>query len=105
MMNIFKQLFASPSADIKDLVKEGAFLVDVRTAGEFNAEHVKGSVNIPLDRVLAEISKFKNKKNIIVFCRSGNRSGQAKSILEQNAIPNVVNGGTWDYVNQFVANK
>jgi len=37
-----------------------------------------------------------------VFCRSGNRSGQAKMILEQNGIKNVVNGGTWQNVSQFV---
>ena len=105
MMNILKQIFASPSADIKDKVKAGAYLVDVRTPGEFKESHVLGSVNIPLDRVPAEISKFKNKTDIIVFCRSGNRSVQAKSILDQHGINNVVNGGTWDYVNQFVRNK
>ena len=102
-MNIFKQLFGgSPSADIKGLIEEGAFLVDVRTPGEFAEGHVKGSVNIPLDRVASQLSKFKNKKNIIVFCRSGARSGQAKSILAQNGFSNVTNGGAWDQVNRFV---
>jgi rhodanese-related sulfurtransferase len=45
---------------------------------------------------------FSNKKNIVVFCRSGNRSGQAKVILENNGIKNVTNGGTWQDVNKFV---
>ena len=49
-----------------------------------------------------QLAKFKNKKNIIVFCRSGNRSSMAKSILEQNGFTNVVNGGTWNNVNQYV---
>ena len=102
-MNIFQKLFSeTPKVDLKSMVEEGAFLVDVRTPGEFAEGHVKGSVNIPLDKVVPELPKFKNKKNIIVFCRSGNRSGQAKSILEQNGITNVVNGGTWQDVNQFV---
>ena len=102
-MNIFQKLFSeTKKVDLKSLVEEGAFLVDVRTPSEFAEGHVNGSVNIPLDHVVAELSKFKNKKNIIVFCRSGNRSGQAKSILEQNGIPGVVNGGTWQDVNQFV---
>jgi len=48
------------------------------------------------------LTKFKGKKNIIVFCRSGNRSGQAKSILEQHGFTNVINGGAWDNVSQFV---
>ena len=38
-------------------------------------------------------AKFKNKKNIIVFCRSGNRSGMAVSILKQNGVADVFNGG------------
>ncbi len=102
-MNIFQQLFGgAPSVDLAGIIKEGAFLVDVRTPGEFAGGHVKGSVNIPLDTVTSQLSKFKNKKNIIVFCQSGGRSGQAKTILEQNGFANVTNGGTWNNVNQFV---
>jgi phage shock protein E len=104
-MNIFKKLFGgAPAADLGSLIKEGAFLVDVRTPGEFVAGHVKGSVNIPLDKVAAQLSLFKNKKHIIVFCRSGNRSSQAKSVLNQHGFTNVVNGGTWSNVNSLVNN-
>ena len=102
-MNLFQKLFGSaPAVDLKSMIDEGAFLVDVRTPGEFNSGHVKGSVNIPLDSVTQQLAKFKGKKNIIVFCRSGNRSGQAKSILEQHWFTNVINGGAWDNVSQFV---
>lgn len=102
-MTFLKQLLTpTATADLEYLINGGAFLVDVRTPGEFADGHVKGSVNIPLNTVAAEISKFKNKKNIVVFCRSGARSGQAKSILQQNGITDVVNGGAWDYVNQYV---
>ena len=101
-MNFLKQLFGgAPSADLKSLVDEGAFLVDVRSPGEFADGHVKGSVNIPLDRIVTQLGKFKDKKNIIVFCRSGNRSSMAKNLLEQNGIKNVVNGGTWENVKQY----
>lgn len=102
-MNLFQKLFSSTDAvDLKSIIGEGAFLVDVRTPGEFASGQVKGSVNIPLDSLPSQLSKFKNKKNIIVFCRSGARSEQAKSILIQNGIINVINGGSWDHVNQFV---
>lgn len=74
------------------------FLVDVRTPGEFAEGSAKGAVNIPLDRIPNEIAQFKGKDAIVVFCRSGNRSGQAQYILEQNGIANVFNGGTWNYV-------
>lgn len=102
-MNILKQLFGGgATADLKSIIDEGAFLVDVRTPGEFAGSHVKGSVNIPLDKIATQLGKFKDKKNIIVFCRSGNRSSQAKSILEQYGFKNVTNGGTWDNVNRYV---
>ena len=102
-MNLFQRLFSStPAVDLKAIIEEGAFLVDVRTPGEFAEGHVKGSVNIPLDTVQSQLAKFKNKKIIIVFCRSGARSGQAKNILQQNGFTNVINGGTWNNVSQFV---
>ena len=102
-MSIFEKLFGStPKVDLTDIIKQGAFLVDVRTPGEFAGGKVKGSVNIPLDKISAQLAKFKNKKNIIVFCQSGGRSSQAKTILEQNGIANVINGGTWNNINQFI---
>lgn len=84
---------------MKDIINaNGTILVDVRTPGEFEDGSAKGAVNIPLDRVMSELEKFKGKENIVVFCRSGNRSGQAKYILEQNGFKNVFNGGTWQDV-------
>ena len=86
-----------------NLIKEGAFLVDVRTEDEFSEGHVDGSTNIPLDQVASQLEKFKGKDQIIVFCRSGNRSDQAKMILEQNGFKNVINGGTWQDVQEAIA--
>lgn len=103
MFGIFKNMFAlTDNSNLKEVVKNGAFLVDVRTPAEFSGGSVKGSVNIPLDKVPSQLSKFKNKKSIVVFCRSGSRSGQAKSILESNGFQNVINGGTWQNVKQIV---
>ena len=102
-MNIFKQLFGgSEPVNLQEIIDEGAFLVDVRSPVEFAQGHVEGSVNIPLDTIQSKLAQFKGKKNIVVFCRSGNRSGQAKVILEQNGFSNVVNGGSWEDVNQYV---
>lgn len=103
-MNFFEKLFGGgPKVDLKGLIDDGAFLVDVRTADEFACGHAKGSVNIPLDKILTQLPKFKNKKNIIVFCRSGGRSSQAKQMLEQNGFNNVINGGTWNNIAQLVS--
>lgn len=103
MFGIFKNLFATPdNTQLREAIKNGAYLVDVRTPGEFSAGNVKGSINIPLDKIAGQLSKFKGKKSIVVFCRSGNRSSQAKSILEQNGFQNVINGRTWQNIKQVV---
>ena len=102
MFEFLKNIFSNNNDDLRKIVKEGAFLVDVRTPDEYKSGHVKGSVNIPLDQIKNQIAKFKGKNNIIVFCRSGMRSGQAKSILEQNGFTNVINGGTWNKIDQLV---
>lgn len=101
-MNIFQNLFGGgKTADLKAIIEQGAFLVDVREPSEFAGGSAKGAINIPLGSIAAELNKFKGKENIVVFCRSGNRSGQAKTILEQNGFKNVINGGTWQEVNHF----
>ncbi len=94
-------LSVGDNTQLLNAIKEGAYLVDVRTPAEFADGHVKGSVNIPLDKMQQQLSKFNDKKNIVVFCRSGMRSSQAKGILENNGIKNVINGGTWHKVNQL----
>ena len=79
-------------------INNNAFLVDVRTPAEFVENHIKGSINIPLNEVGNQLQKFRNHNSIVVFCRSGNRSAQAKTILEQHGFTNVINGGTWQNV-------
>ncbi|MBZ4190774.1 MULTISPECIES: rhodanese-like domain-containing protein [Bacteroidota] len=102
-MGFFSALFGSTdNSQLTEAIKNGAFLVDVRTPSEFAGGSVKGAVNIPLDKLPEQLSKFIARKNIVVFCRSGNRSGQAKNILEQNGFEQVINGGTWQNVNQVV---
>ncbi len=104
MFGIFKNMFSKKdTTQMEKIIKEGAFLVDVRTPAEFAEGHVNGSTNIPLDQVASQLEKFKGKEQIIVFCRSGNRSGQAKMILEQSGFSNVINGGTWQDVEAAIA--
>jgi len=84
---------AQQSIDLK-----GAFLVDVRTPQEVASGGVAGALNIPLNELGQRLAEFDNKGQIVVFCRSGARSAQAKTILEKNGYTNVVNGGTWQQV-------
>jgi len=92
-------LISSCEAQItKKIDYSKAYLVDVRTPQEFSEGHAEGSVNIPLNTIESQIDLFKDKGDIVVFCRSGSRSSQALKILEKNGIKNVTNGGTWQEV-------
>ena len=105
MFGILKNLFAkTDNSKLREALKNGAFLVDVRTPAEFSAGSVKGAVNIPLDKLQGQLAKLKGKKSIVVFCRSGNRSSMAKSMLEQNGFQHVINGSTWKNVKEVVNN-
>ncbi|MDO4770884.1 rhodanese-like domain-containing protein [Porphyromonas sp.] len=99
MFNLLKNLFSRPDDQtLIEAIQDGAFLVDVRSAGEFASGSVPGAINIPVDQIEARINKFKDKKSIIVFCLSGGRSSQAQTILQRNGFTNVLNGGTWKHV-------
>jgi phage shock protein E len=94
MFDFIKSLFKG-NGDVVKLVKEGAVIVDVRTKGECQAGHIEGSRNIPLDNIKKEAAVLKNlNKPVVTVCRSGNRSGMAKSILAAAGIE-AYNGGAW----------
>lgn len=101
MMDFFKNLFGGgPAVDYAELVKNGAQIVDVRSEGEYRSGHVKGSMNLPLDRLPQLALKLKKDKPVITCCASGMRSGSAKSWLLANGFTEVHNGGGWDSLQQ-----
>lgn len=104
MFGFLKNLMGSSTdqATLSQAIADQAYLVDVRTPAEFASGSVKGAVNIPLNTITQKSGSLKGKKNIVVFCRSGNRSAQAQSLLEQQGITQVHNGGTWQNVQKIV---
>ncbi|MCZ8197402.1 MAG: rhodanese-like domain-containing protein [Flavobacterium sp.] len=87
--------FGGKSESVKDFMDKGAVIIDVRTVGEFQSGHIKGSKNIPLDTISSKVNEIKRlEKPVIVCCRSGMRSAQANSILKSNGIDSM-NGGGW----------
>lgn len=71
---------------------EKPFFVDVRSPAEFAGGSVKDAINIPIGEVNNRLNELKGKKHIVVFCASGGRSRQAKSILEKNGFKQVTDG-------------
>jgi rhodanese-related sulfurtransferase len=96
MINAIKNLFGfGTKVDYADLVKQGAIILDVRSKGEFQGGHIKGSINIPVDTLNNNLNKLKKDNPIITCCASGMRSASAKRILKSNGFTEVHNGGGW----------
>ncbi|MBN2045548.1 MAG: rhodanese-like domain-containing protein [Anaerolineales bacterium] len=82
--------------------QEDTFILDVRTQEEWDAGHIPGATLIPLDDLGNRISELPRGEDIVVICRSGNRSAVGRDILLSAGFENVtsVAGG----FNQWVSN-
>jgi rhodanese-related sulfurtransferase len=101
-MNILS-LFGFGNKKIKDALRNGAVVIDVRTPHEFDQGHVPYAINIPVDRIAANAERIKSMKKPIVFCcASGMRSGIATSSMKQKGLKEVYNGGSWERVLKMV---
>jgi phage shock protein E len=82
-------------AMLPELKKNGATLIDVRSAGEFANGNAPGTINIPLQELGSRLGEIPKSSPVVLCCASGTRSGMAKLILKKNGYQNVHNIGTW----------
>lgn len=70
---------------------ENAVLLDVRTPSEFAAGHIDKAINIDFENqtFVSEIQKLDNSKTYFVYCRSGNRSGKAITLMKNNGFKSI----------------
>ncbi len=64
-----------------EMYQSGTFTLDVRTQEEWDEYHAPNTTLIPLDELEARISELPKDQEILVICRSGNRSQQGRDIL------------------------
>ncbi|MAU15280.1 MAG: rhodanese [Muricauda sp.] len=81
---------------------DNAVILDVRTPEEVEEGYIPGAINIDIymgQEFLDELEKLDKSKNFYVYCRSGNRSGQACAILNSIGVQNAYNliGGFMDW--------
>lgn len=96
MLEQIKNLLGfGPKVDYKELIRNGAVIVDVRTKGEYQSGSIRGSMNIPVQNLQNSLGRLNKNKTIITCCASGMRSGSAKRILKSNGFKEVHNGGGW----------
>ena len=81
---------------IKDLLRKGAAIIDVRTAHEFDEGKINGSINIPVDRMSINIERIRGLRKPLVICGySYSENEKAINILKANGIKNAYNAGSW----------
>lgn len=92
-------------SEFSNKIKEpGIVILDVRTPGEFAEGYIEGAQNIDFQsgNFENEIASLDKNATYAVYCRSGNRSGQAVKIMQEAGFQNLYNleGGIIDWANQ-----
>jgi len=81
----FKNITPKEAYELLNKEKDKIVLLDVRTPEEYQQDgHIKGAINIPVDKLGEEVERlkeYKNSKKILVYCRSGHRSVVASRFL------------------------
>jgi len=101
---LFSFLFFSIFSNEALAETESKVIIDVRTESEWVGGHLQGASHIPLSEIKNKIKFFEPNQDaeIMLYCRSGNRSGKAKAILEDMGYTNVKNiGGISSASNTF----
>ena len=98
-----------PSDVARKAGREGVALIDVREPNEWKEGHIKGARHIPLGKLEGKLGELKGEapKEVVLYCRSGNRSATAANLLVKNGFENVshLGGGiiAWESQNYPVS--
>ena len=82
------------NADLAARIRDGRapLVLDVRSAKEFQAGHIPGAVNIPIDELPSRLGEIKAAKSdeVVVHCEGGGRAAKAEALLVQSGYTDVV---------------
>ncbi len=87
------------AAEALALREAGAFILDVRQPDEWAAVHIPDATLIPLGELASRVGEVPSDRQVVVVCRSGNRSAQGRDILLGAGLPAVTSmaGGMNDW--------
>jgi phage shock protein E len=84
------------SEKIKDAMRRGAVVIDIRTAAEFDQGKVRDSINIPIDRININLKRIVQMNRPIVICsNSDSENDRVIDVLRANGVKEIYNGGSW----------
>lgn len=85
--------------------ESGAFVLDVREPNEWEAGHIPGATLIPLGELGNRMNEIPKDQEVLIVCRSGNRSAQARDILKSkgfNQVTSMAGGMNQWAINSYV---
>ncbi|HVM50157.1 MAG TPA: rhodanese-like domain-containing protein [Candidatus Acidoferrum sp.] len=101
---LLKYLGQVSRADARAWLAKGALVIDVRSEAEFQERHLPGAINIPLNRLSAEVSRYATNKDqpLLLHCLSGARSGMGARTLRRLGYPHAFNLGSYGRAEKIV---
>lgn len=92
----------APAAEPVGL-EQGTIVIDVRTPEEFASGHLEGALNIDVQSpdFMAQVSQLDPNADYFIYCRSGNRSGQAMSQMSTMGFTSMINGGSVEEASNY----
>jgi phage shock protein E len=78
---------------LQEVLNAGGQLIDVRSPVEFSQGALKGAINMPINSFQYLMESIDNSKPVVLYCRTGARSGMVKNYLEQQGFDQVHNIG------------
>lgn len=77
--------------EVRELVENGAFIIDVRERNEYELSHIEGALNIPLSEIRERLNEVPKDRPVYLHCRSGQRSYNACLLLKHMGFDNIFN--------------
>lgn len=90
---MFNLLFSN--IKLKNALRKGAIVIDLRSPREFDEGHIPDSINIPADRIPINAARIKAMDRPVILCGHSGSMGNARNHLLSHGIKEVYNGGSW----------
>lgn len=94
---LLKKIGLVSAEEARKHLNQGAVVIDVRSADEFQSSHLPEAVNIPLNQLCEEIARYvpDKRRAVLLHCLSGGRSALGKQTLRQLGYTNAFNLGSY----------
>src|SRR4249919_667604 len=94
-MNLFS-ILGIGNGKLKDALRRGAIIIDIRTAAEFDRGKVRDSINIPVDRININLRRIIQMSGPIIICSDFDLENERViGVLKANGVKEIYNGGNW----------